>query len=55
MPYLTSTANAIAIFALFTHLYDAVYYAHCQDVAQFVNIAAPILRECVLDLGIGSA
>jgi len=55
MPCLTSTANAIAIFAPFTHLYNAVYYAHRQDVVQFVNIMAPILREYILDLGIGSA
>jgi hypothetical protein len=55
MPCLASTADAIAMFAPFAHSYDAVYHAHRRDVAQFVDIAAPVPGECVLDLGTGSA
>jgi hypothetical protein len=54
MPRLTSSADAIAIFKPFTHLYNAIYYVYCQDVTQFVNITALVLGEYVLDLGIGS-
>ena len=55
MSCLASTADAIAMFAPFVHLYDAVYHMHCQDVAQFVDIVVPVLGECILDLGTGSA
>ena len=54
MPRLANSADTLAMFARFTYLYDAVYYAHRQDVKLFVNIAAPVLGECVLDLGTGS-
>ena len=55
MPRLTNSADAVAIFARFTYLYNAIYHAHYQDVKLFVNIAAPVLGEYVLDLGTGSA
>ena len=55
MPYLTNSANAVAIFARFAYLYNAVYHMYRQDVKLFVNIAAPVLGEYVLDLGTGSA
>jgi SAM-dependent methyltransferase len=55
MPRLASSADAIAMFAPFAHSYDVVYHAHRRDVTQFVDIAAPVPGECVLDLGTGSA
>ena len=55
MPRLANSADAVAMFARFTYSYNAVYYAHRQDVKLFVNIAAPVPGECVLDLGTGSA
>ena len=54
MPRLTNSANTVAIFARFAYLYNAVYYAHYQDVKLFVNITAPVLGEYILDLGTGS-
>ena len=43
------------MFAPFVHSYDAVYHAHCRDITLFVDVATPVPREYVLDLGTGSA
>jgi hypothetical protein len=51
---LANSADTMAIFTPFIYLYNAVYYMYRQDVKLFIDIAAPILGECVLDLGINS-
>ena len=52
---LGTVPDAVAMFAPFVHSYDAVYHAHCRAITLFVDVATPVPREYVLDLGTGSA
>ena len=54
MPRLAKSADAVAMFAPFAHSYDAVCHARRRGVTLFVDIATPVLGECVLNLGTGS-